>query len=182
VPRPKKPIYKILSGPFPVAQVFVGTRAFTLETSDEKRICALVMIAQVANTFLKRHRATVQKIESSMNGVDLASFAVMAARPEIAAKTNRMEKRLSQWMAKFPDFTLKYLQTLRSAAKRKPNAFAQAVAALRAHKPIIDASGKVRKFDDAQDKEICDQLKISPATYKTAKTYLADLEHRMGWE
>jgi hypothetical protein len=148
-------------------------------------------VIKAAESFLNRHVREIEEITklffakhganaNAFTNLTLLSFFDIIVRPELVLKANsQTPKRLCAFLTVFPDFTLRYLMTLRRAFvkyQRKQPAFQRAVIALRMRQPILDSYGKPARFEDATDLEICTALNISPATYKKAKQYVARMD------
>ena len=116
---------------------------------------------------------------SAPGGADHAGRATLGAALGGRKADRQTPKRLCAFLTVFPDFTLKYLMTLRRAFvkhQREQPAFQRAVIAIRMRRPIVNSYGKPARFEDATDLEICAALNVSPATYKKAKQHLARME------
>ena len=160
-------------------------------SADAAQARCHLSLVKAAQAFFNRHAKTIEQIKNQFaltNGSSagdlvnliLLTFFDIITRPELVLKPDKQTpKRLCAFLAALPDFTLDYLTTLRRAFvkhQRWQPAFQRGVIALRERKPIVDSYGKVRKFEDATDLEICAALKFSPATYKQAKRYLAAMD------
>jgi len=176
--------------------------AISVETnSDGKKLLFMAPVEEIATTlelrkasrqFLLKYSDDVEKIRQHLmksNPGDCklltfsylwSSFYHVIVHPEtFLAKGSGAQSDLCAFLTLWPDFTIKYLATLRAAfvkSRKRPTAMQKAIEVLRGKKDIIDAFKKTRRFDEATDLEICNFWKISTTDYKQAKRLLAEVD------